>query len=65
VGDDYCRPYLLKRLTKKQRTELVRAVDRHAKAMDAWLDTFPEGKMTAEAAAFMYLASGADEIRIR
>ena len=63
VGDDYCRPYLLKRLTKKQRTELVRAVDRHAKAIDAWLDAFPEGKMTAEAAAFMYLASGADEIR--
>ena len=63
VGDDYCRPYLLKRLAKKQRAQLVRAVDRHATSIQAWLDTFPEGKMPAEAAAFMYLALGAEEIR--
>lgn len=63
VGDDYCRPYLFKRLTKKQRTQLVRAVDRHANALQAWLDAFPEGKMKAEAAAFMYLAEGVEEIR--
>lgn len=63
VGDDYCRPHLLKRLTKKQRAQLVRAVDRHATAVQAWLDTFPEGKMPAEAAALMYLALGAEEIR--
>ena len=63
VGDDYCRPYLLKRLTKKQRAELVRAVDRVASELHAWLDTFPEGKMTDEAAALMYLSLGAEEIR--
>jgi hypothetical protein len=63
VGDDYCRPYLLKRLTNKQRTQLLRALDRHASAVHAWLDTFAEGKMTAEAAAFMYLAEGVEEIR--
>lgn len=63
IGDDYCRPYLLKRLTKKQRAQLVRAVDRHATAVQAWLDSFPEGKIPAEAAAFMYLALGVEEIR--
>ena len=63
LGDDYCRPFLLKRLTKKQRAELVRAVNRHATAIHAWLDTFSAGKMPAEAAAFMYLALGAEEVR--
>lgn len=63
VGDDHCRPWLLKRLAKKQRTQLVSAVDRHATSIHGWLDTFPEGKMPAEAAAFMYLALGVEEIR--
>jgi len=63
VGDDYCRPYLLQRLQKKQRADLVRAVERLATPLQAWLDTFAEGKMPAEAAALMYLALGAEEIR--
>jgi len=63
IGDDYCRPYLLKRLPKKQREQLVRAVDRQAGALHAWLDSFAEGKMTDEAAAFMYLAQGVEETR--
>ena len=63
ILDDYCRPHLIKRLTKKQRAQLIRAVDRHATAIQEWLDTFPEGKMTDEAAAFLYLAEGVEEIR--
>jgi hypothetical protein len=63
IGDDYCRPYLLKRLPKKQREQLVRTMDRHAAALQAWLDSFAEGRMTDEAAAFMYLAEGVEEIR--
>lgn len=63
IGDDYCRPYLLQRLQKKQRAQLVRAVDRVATPLNAWLGTFPEGKMPVEAAALMYLALGAEEIR--
>ena len=63
VGDDVCRPYLLQRLQKKQRAQLVRTVDRLATPLQAWLDSFPEGKMPAEAAAMMYLALGAEEIR--
>jgi hypothetical protein len=63
VGDDYCRPYLLKRLARKRRAQLVAAVDRHAAAIQAWLDTFAEGKMPTEAAAFLYLALATEEIR--
>jgi hypothetical protein len=63
IGDDYCRPHLLQRLQKKQRAQLVRAVGRLATPLHAWLDTFPEGKMPVEAAALMYLALGAEEIR--
>jgi len=63
IGDDYCRPHLLQRLQKKQRAQLVRALDRRATPLHAWLDTFPEGKMPVEAAAMMYLAVGAEEIR--
>jgi hypothetical protein len=63
IGDDVCRPYLLKRLPKKQREQLVLAVDRSAAALHAWLDSFAEGRMTDEAAAFMYLAQGVEEIR--
>jgi hypothetical protein len=63
VGDDHCRPYLLKRLTKKQRHALIRAVDAHAEAIDRWLNAFAPGEMSDEAAAFMYLAEGAEEIR--
>jgi tetratricopeptide (TPR) repeat protein len=63
VGDDYCRPYLLKRLTKKQKQTLIRAVDAHADAIDRWLNAFAPGEMSDEAAAFMYLAEGAEEIR--
>jgi hypothetical protein len=63
VGDDVCRPFLLKNLTRAQRAELIRAVDAHAGEIHAWLDGFPSGKMTTEAEAFLYLAEGVEEIR--
>jgi len=31
--------------------------------LHAWLDGFPRGKLTEEAAAFLYLAEGVEEIR--
>jgi tetratricopeptide (TPR) repeat protein len=63
VGDDHCRPYLLKRLTRKQRQSLIRLVDKHAAEIERWLDSFAPGKMSDEAAAYMYLAEGVEEIR--
>lgn len=46
-----------------QQAKLVRELDALSDEIHAWLDSFPEGKMTAEAAAFMYLALGVEEIR--
>jgi hypothetical protein len=63
VGDDVCRPFLLMRLPKARRAKLIRAVDAHADEIHAWLDGFPRGKMTEEAAAFLYLVEGVEEIR--
>jgi hypothetical protein len=63
VGDDYCRPFLLKRLSKKQRMTLTRSVDENAQAIQAWLDSFGGAPMPAEAAAFLYLTIGMEEIR--
>ena len=63
IGDDVCRPFLLMRLPKAQRAKLIRAVDAHADEINAWLDGFPSGEMTEEAAALLYLTEGVEEIR--
>ncbi|HEX2197020.1 MAG TPA: hypothetical protein VHG88_00135 [Burkholderiales bacterium] len=63
VGDDGCRPYLMKRLTRKQKAALIRAVDRKSKLLQRWLDSFAPGSMSNEAAAYLYLAEGVEEIR--
>jgi len=63
VGDDGCRPYLMQRLTKKQKAALIRAVDEKSGLVQRWLDSFAPGSMSSEAAAFMYLAEGVEEIR--
>lgn len=63
VGDDVCRPLLLKRLPKQQREELIREVDKHAAAIGTWLDGFPAGQASPEAGAFLFLMEGVEEIR--
>jgi hypothetical protein len=63
VGDDHCRPYLMKRLTRSQKDSLIRTMDGKADAVQRWLDRFAAGEFTDEAAAFMYLAEGVEEIR--
>lgn len=65
IGDDGCRPLLMRRIPRAQRAALVRQAAAVAGAVDAWLNTFPAGKMSTEAAAFMYLMEGIDEIRPR
>ena len=63
VGDDVCRPLLLKRLSRTERATLIRKVDERSETIHAWLDTFGAGSMPIEAGAFLYLLSGVDEIR--
>ena len=63
IGDDYCRRFLLRRLSNKQRTALTHEIDGHARAIQAWLDSFAGALMPPEAEAFMHLALGVEEIR--
>jgi tetratricopeptide (TPR) repeat protein len=63
VGDDYCRPMLLGRLSKAERARLISEVDENAAAIYAWLDSFGDTLMPAEPAAFLYLSLGVEEIR--
>ena len=57
-----CRPFLLRRLSQKQRTALTHEIDRHARSIQAWLDSFGDASMPPEA-AFMNLALGVEETR--
>jgi hypothetical protein len=65
IGDDACRPLLMGRIPRAALAKLIRQADAIAGEADAWLNTFPPGKMSTEAAAFMYLLEGIDEIRPR
>ncbi|HYC50969.1 MAG TPA: hypothetical protein VEB19_07675, partial [Gemmatimonadaceae bacterium] len=51
------------RLAKAEKAKLIVTADRLSEKANAWLDTFPSGEMSVEAAAFMYLMSGIEKIR--
>jgi hypothetical protein len=62
VGDDACRPLLMKGLSKESRKGLKQKAKRLARPIQAWLDSFPPGAMSEEAAAYMYLLEGLEEM---
>lgn len=64
IGDDVCRPMIMKKVPKATRTRLIKAVDKLSPKVQAWLDSFGGGEnMTVEAAAYMYLYEAIEEIR--
>lgn len=64
IGDDVCRPQIMKKVPKATRVRLIKAVDKLAPQVQAWLDSFGGGEnMTVEAAAYMYLYEAIEEIR--
>ena len=63
IGDDVNRGEALSRSTPNERAELLRAVETHGAEITAWLDSFGGGgKMTDEAAAFMYMQLAVEEL---
>ena len=62
VGDDVCRSTLAEQLTPGERSALQGVIREHTTAIHAWLDTFGDEPMTPEAAAFMYLLLGVEEM---
>jgi hypothetical protein len=64
IGDDVCRPLIMKKVPKATRARLIKAVDKLAPMVEAWLDSFGGGdRMSVEAAAYMYLYEAVEEIR--
>lgn len=64
IGDDVCRPLIMKTVPKATRARLIKAVDKLSPKVQAWLDSFGGGdKMSVEAAAYMYLYEAIEEIR--
>ena len=55
VGDDVERGELIEGSSAEDRQALRKALEPHQSAITDWLDSFGEGAMTHEAAAFMYM----------
>ena len=64
VGDDIIRDDLHQKVSQEEKQALIKAIDGHEKAINQWLDTFGNRKMSEEAAAFMYMLEGLDEMNL-
>jgi hypothetical protein len=63
IGDDIDRPQLFESVSESEIAALVRALEGRRERIDAWLNSFDPGEpMSDEAAAFMYMLEGLDEI---
>ncbi len=62
VGDDACRPLLMKGMSRQSRVNVRRMARKLAGPIQEWLDSFPPGEMSDEAAAYMYLLEGLEEM---
>jgi len=62
IGDDVDRNAKVDKATDSERAELKNAVDPLSTRITAWLDSFPSGAMSDEAAAFMYMQLALEEM---
>jgi hypothetical protein len=62
IGDDVDRNAKVDKATDAERAELKNAVDPLSTRITAWLDSFPSGAMSNEAAAFMYMQLALEEM---
>lgn len=63
IGDDVLREMLQEAESPAKKKALADAVNPHNAAITAWLDSWPQGEpMSDEAAAFMYMQQGLDEM---
>ena len=62
IGDDVDRNAKVEKATDAERAELKNAIDPVSTRITAWLDSFPSGAMTDEAAAFMYMQLALEEM---
>jgi hypothetical protein len=63
IGDDVLREMLQEGESPAKKKSLADAVNPHNAAITAWLDSWAQGEpMSDEAAAFMYMQQGLDEM---
>jgi hypothetical protein len=62
IGDDVERNAKVDKATDAERADLKNAVDPLSNRITAWLDSFPSGAMSDEAAAFMYMQLALEEM---
>lgn len=62
IGDDVDRNAKVDKASDAERAELKNAVDPLSARITAWLDSFPSGAMSDEAAAFMYMQLALEEM---
>lgn len=63
IGDDVLREMLQEAESPAKKKALADAVNPHNAAITAWLDSWAQGEpMSDEAAAFMYMQQGLDEM---
>jgi hypothetical protein len=64
IGDDIIRDDLHQKVSDLDKQVLKSSLDGRIQDINLWLDSFNSGKMTEEAAAFMYMLEGLDEMGI-
>jgi hypothetical protein len=62
IGDDIIRDDLQSKASEEEKANLAKALGNRADAISQWFNTFTPGRMTDEAAAFMYMLLGLDEM---
>lgn len=63
IGDDVLREMMQEGESPAKKKAMADAVNPHNAAITAWLDSWPQGEpMSDEAAAFMYMQQGLDEM---
>ena len=64
IGDDIIRSDLQQHASDEERRELQEQLRGRGQAINEWLNSFGGDLMPEEAAAFMYMLLGVDEMRI-
>jgi hypothetical protein len=62
IGDDVARSERIQKASAAERSELRAAFGRRQARITAWLDSFGQGAMPDEAAAFMYTQLAIEEM---
>ena len=64
IGDDAIRGDVTDSATESDIQELVAALTGRLDSINRWIDSYPEGTMTDEAAAFMYMGEAIEEMEL-